>query len=70
MPATSSPPANPPRPVPVCLEQPWRFVYAERDGEHWPRFLDLLSERNRRWAEAAAGLIVVLRLCRFEPATG
>ena len=41
-------------------EQPWRFVYAERDGEHWPRFFDLLSEGNRRWAAAAAVLVVVL----------
>ena len=47
-------------------EQPWRFVYAERDGEHWPRFLDLLSEGNRRWAPAAAVLIVVLSRSTFE----
>jgi len=47
-------------------EQPWRFVYAERDGTHWPRFLDLLSEGNRRWAAAAAVLIVVLSRTTFE----
>ena len=47
-------------------EQPWRFVYAERDGEHWPRFLDLLSEGNRRWAGAAAVLVVVLSRATFE----
>ena len=47
-------------------EQPWRLVYAERDGEHWPRFLDLLSEGNRRWAGAAAVLIVVLSRTTFE----
>ena len=47
-------------------EQPWRFVYAERDGEHWPRFFDLLSEGNRRWAAAAAVLVVVLSRTTFE----
>ena len=47
-------------------EQPWRFVYAERDGEHWPRFFDLLSEGNRRWAGAAAVLVVVLSRTTFE----
>ena len=47
-------------------EQPWRFVYAERDGAHWARFLDLLSEGNRRWAGAAALLVVVVSRTRFE----
>lgn len=47
-------------------EQPWRCVYAERDGEHWPRFFDLLSEGNRRWAAAAAVLIVVVSRTTFE----
>ena len=47
-------------------EQPWRFVYAERGGEHWPRFFGLLSEGNRRWAGAAAVLVVVLSRTTFE----
>ena len=47
-------------------EQPWRFVYAEREGRYWPRFFDLLSEGNRRWAAAAAVLIVVLSRTAFE----
>lgn len=47
-------------------EQPWRFVYAERDSTHWPRFFDLLSEGNRRWAAAAALLVVVLSRTTFE----
>ena len=47
-------------------EQPWRFVYAEREGEHWQRFFDLLSENNRRWAGAAAVLVVVLSRTTFE----
>ena len=47
-------------------EQPWRFVYAERDSEDWPHFFDLLTEGNRRWASAAAVLIVVLSRTAFE----
>lgn len=47
-------------------EQPWRFVYAGREDEHWPRFLDLLSEGNRRWAAAASVLVVVLSRTTFE----
>ena len=47
-------------------EQPWRFVYAEREGEYWQRFFDLLSENNRRWAGAAAILVVVLSRTSFE----
>ena len=47
-------------------EQPWRFVYARRDAEHWPRFFELLSDGNRRWAGAAAVLIVVVSRTSFE----
>ena len=38
--------------------QPWRFLYARRDTPHWPRFLDLLVERNREWCVNAAALVV------------
>ena len=38
--------------------QPWRFLYARRDTEHWPVFLDLLVERNREWCVNAAALVV------------
>lgn len=40
--------------------QPWRFLYARRDTEHWESFLDLLVESNRVWARRAAALVVVL----------
>jgi nitroreductase len=40
--------------------QPWRFLYALRDGPDWPLFRGLLFERNRIWAERAGALIVVL----------
>ncbi|MDX1429652.1 MAG: nitroreductase family protein [Rhodothermales bacterium] len=40
--------------------QPWRFVYALQDTDHWSRFLDLLVEFNRKWASDAGALIVIL----------
>ena len=40
--------------------QPWRFCYARRDTEHWPRFLALLAENNRVWCVNAAVLVVVV----------
>jgi nitroreductase len=40
--------------------QPWRFCYARRDTEHWPRFLDLLADNNRVWCVHAAVLVVVV----------
>jgi nitroreductase len=38
--------------------QPWRFLYARRDTEHWPVFFDLLVEGNRTWCHNAAALVV------------
>ena len=40
--------------------QPWRFLYARRDTEHWPLFFDLLVEGNRTWCHKAAALIVFI----------
>src|SRR5262245_38006290 len=40
--------------------QPWRFVWARRGSEHWPRFLGLLSEYNQSWARNAAALVVLV----------
>ena len=40
-------------------EQEWRFLYAHREGVHWPRFLGLLAEANQVWCERA-GLLFVL----------
>src|SRR5690606_17463038 len=34
--------------------QPWRFLYARRDTPQWPRFVSLLSEFNRGWAQHAS----------------
>ncbi|OZY85623.1 nitroreductase [Cellvibrio mixtus] len=40
--------------------QPWRFIYATRDTEQWPLFIELLNEKNRLWASKAAALIVLV----------
>jgi nitroreductase len=46
--------------------QPWHFVYARRDTERWPVFLDILNEWNRGWAYQAAALIVVTSKTSFD----
>ena len=38
--------------------QPWRVLYARRNGPHWSRFLDLLTDRNKSWARHAAALVL------------
>ncbi|MFZ1105225.1 MAG: nitroreductase family protein [Hyphomicrobiaceae bacterium] len=40
--------------------QPWRFIYARRDTEHWPRLLGLLTESNQLWARNASTLIILV----------
>lgn len=46
--------------------QPWRFLYAKRDTEHWPRFFDLLIEGNQRWAKNAAVLVLIISITHLE----
>lgn len=48
-------------------EQPWAFVIAERhrDAAAFARILGLLSENNRKWAGAAAVLMVGCARTRF-----
>jgi len=41
-------------------EQEWRFLYARRDGPHWPTFFDLLADGNKAWCDKAAVLVVVV----------
>src|SRR5262245_45087446 len=40
--------------------QPWRFIYARRDTEHWARLLGLLSQSNQLWAKNASVLIILV----------
>lgn len=46
--------------------QPWRFIYAQRDSETWPGFLNLLTEGNQSWAKNAAALLIVISRKTFE----
>jgi len=41
-------------------EQPWRFLYAEKESEYWDEYFDLLVEFNQQWCKNAAVLVVVL----------
>ena len=40
--------------------QPWLFAYALRGTGAWPRFLNLLSNTNRTWAQDASALVVLV----------
>jgi nitroreductase len=40
--------------------QPWRFVYAHRDGLGWQTLLGLLIPYNQAWAHRAAALIFAI----------
>lgn len=46
--------------------QPWRFLYAKRDTNHWQTFFDLMVEFNQSWAKNAAVLVVVVARNTFE----
>lgn len=40
--------------------QPWRFIYARRSSPSWARFVALLNEGNKVWAQDAAALVVII----------
>jgi nitroreductase len=46
--------------------QLWRFIFAKRNTEHWTKFLNLLYEGNRVWAQDAAAFVVVISRNTFE----
>ncbi|AMB85425.1 NADH dehydrogenase [Pseudomonas agarici] len=46
--------------------QPWRFLYARRDTPNWERFLGLLNEFNRGWAQHASALVIVISKTTFK----
>lgn len=46
--------------------QPWRFLYAKRDTEHWDRFFGLLVPFNQSWTKRAAALVVILSKKTFD----
>src|SRR6266487_5867825 len=46
--------------------QQWRALYARRGTKHWPRFLGLLVEGNKTWAQHAAVLVLFISRENFE----
>ena len=46
--------------------QPWRILYARRDSEYWPLYLNLLSEFNRAWVQHAAALLLFVSKKNFD----
>jgi len=46
--------------------QPWRILYARRDGPHWQQFLGLLLDSNRIWAQHAAALLLFISKTTFD----
>jgi nitroreductase len=46
--------------------QPWRFIYAKRNTEHWSKLFNLLADLNKVWTKNAAVLVVVIASKNFE----
>src|SRR5271155_1674539 len=46
--------------------QPWRFLYAKRGSEAWPRFMALMVAFNQTWTKNASVLVVVLSNTQFD----
>lgn len=46
--------------------QPWRFIYARKNTEHWQKFFDLLVEFNQSWCKDAGVLVLVISKKNFE----
>lgn len=46
--------------------QPWRFIYAKRDTQHWNGLFNLMVEFNQGWTKNAAVLVVVVSRKNFE----
>ena len=39
--------------------QPWRFIYAHRDGADWQDLFNLLNVKNRQWAYRAGAIVFI-----------
>src|SRR6266508_372815 len=46
--------------------QPWRFIYAKRNTEHWDKIFNLMVDFNKSWAKNAAVLLVIISRKNFE----
>ena len=51
---------------PSCFNlQPWRFLYSLKDDDYWEKFLGLLIDANRLWAERAGAIVILLSIDRL-----
>ena len=46
--------------------QPWRFIYAKRNTEHWDKHFNLMGDFNKSWTKNAAVLLVIISRKNFE----
>jgi nitroreductase len=46
--------------------QPWRFLYARRNTEHWPLFFGLLTDSNKVWNKNSSVLLVIISKNTFD----
>ena len=46
--------------------QPWRFIYAKRNTQHWDKIYNLMGEFNQAWAKNASVLIIVISKKTFD----
>lgn len=46
--------------------QPWRFILAKRETEHWSRLFELLVPFNQSWAKNAGALALIISHKIFE----
>src|SRR3989344_7384431 len=46
--------------------QPWRFIYAKKNTEHWNKFFSFLTDSNKLWCKNAPVLIVIISRKNFE----
>lgn len=47
-------------------EQPWRFIVARKDDQHYQKVFEALDEFNQKWAWTAPVLVVVMGKKRHE----
>lgn len=50
--------------------QPWRYVYAHRDGPDWRRFLEILIPYNQSWVETGVSVLAFAISDRFRRKPG
>ncbi len=46
--------------------QPWHFIYAQRNTNAWAKIFNLMGEFNQSWTHHAAALIVVVSKNNFD----